>query len=167
MQLVNTEILLSIICVLILLSLNIFTRILIERFGSAQNLPRGQQKKLIRVIRFLTSVLLVIALMMIWGFQIKDMWLFGSTVLGLLGIAVFAAWSLLSNIFAAYVLFFSEPFGVGDTITYMDANNSVTGEVVDMTLFFVRVQMSDGGIANIPNNIALQKTVVRHQQKQA
>lgn len=164
MDLIDTEVFFTTISVLIFLGFNIFLRVIIQRFGSAKNLPIGHQKKLIRVVRFVTGLLLMLVLMMVWGFEIQDMWIFATTILGLLGIAIFAAWSLLSNIFAAYILFFSEPFGIGDTITYMDATNSVTGEVIDTTLFFVRVKMKDGGVANIPNNIILQKTVIRHNE---
>lgn len=161
-ELLSVEIILTIVAVLIFVGFNVFLRFVKQHSGSARNPSNAHLKNLVRVLRSIGIIILGIVVIMIWGFEIEDVWIFTTTVLGFLGVALFAVWSLISNIFAAYILFFSKPFELADTITYMDAPNTITGEVIDMTLFYVKIRTSDSRIANIPNNIILQKPIFNH-----
>ncbi len=85
--------------------------------------------------------------------------------ISVIGIAFFASWSLLSNVFAALLLYYSSPFKIEDSITIKDSNGGITGEVFDMTLFYVFLKDDSGDKINIPNNVILQKIVVKHSKK--
>ena len=84
--------------------------------------------------------------------------------ISVIGIAFFASWSFLSNVFAGLLLFYSSPFKIEDLITIKDGNNDITGEVIDMTLFYVFLKDDSGNKINIPNNVILQKIVVKHSK---
>ena len=48
----------------------------------------------------------------------------------------------------------------------MDGTNTVTGRVVNMTLFFVSVEDAEGNRVTVPNNIVLQRAVINQTRKQ-
>jgi small-conductance mechanosensitive channel len=75
------------------------------------------------------------------------------------GIAFFASWSLLSNITASLIIFFSAPFKIMDSIKIIDGDNSIQGEVIDMTMFNLYIKNVNGKIISYPNNLIIQKPV--------
>lgn len=159
---INLDIALSILAILTYFFITIGLQKTINRHGIKQHVPKARRVKIIRLSKLFVGILTLFILILIWGLNINDIWVFSSVLLGFIGIAIFAAWSLLSNIFAAYVLFFCEPFQIGDTIMLNDSDNSIKGEVIDMTTFYVKLKLADESIANIPNNITFQKTVIKY-----
>ncbi|OIO59212.1 MAG: hypothetical protein COZ46_07250 [Verrucomicrobia bacterium CG_4_10_14_3_um_filter_43_23] len=119
-----------------------------------------RKRRLIKVINSLAVLVVLLILLGIWGIEAKEVWIFITSIIGLLGISLFAGWSLLSNIFGAYILFFASQLDIHDVIIVKDGDNTVKGEIIDMGLFFIRVRQVDGSIVNVPNNIALQRMVV-------
>jgi small-conductance mechanosensitive channel len=54
-----------------------------------------------------------------------------------IGIALFAQWSILSNITSSIIIFFNHSVKLEDTITIIDKDYEVEGRVSDIGLFFV------------------------------
>ena len=86
---------------------------------------------------------------------------FATSLMALLGVALFASWSMLSNATAAIILFFSAPYRVGDRIRLLDGDNTVTGQIRHMGLIFITIQDELGHRYTLPNNLLLQKAVIR------
>ncbi|QPN56868.1 mechanosensitive ion channel [Synechococcus sp. CBW1107] len=98
------------------------------------------------------------------GVERSELIFFLSSMLTILGIAFFAQWSILSNITSTIIIFFSHPAGIGDKVKILDVEFAVEGEIVDIGLFFIVLQGSDGSVLSIPNNLFLQKAVVRQRR---
>lgn len=162
---INLDIVLSILAIIIYIFITIGLQKAINRHGLKHNVSKGRRIKIIRLSKLFLGILTLFLLTLIWGLNIQDIWVFSSVILGFIGIAIFAAWSLLSNIFAAYILFFSEPFQVGDTILISDGNHSIKGEVIDITTFYVKLKLADDSIASIPNNLTFQRTIIKYITK--
>lgn len=141
------------------------TKKLITKYGTKRQFTRTQRIKLVRLAKFFLIIIFLLVLTLVWGLNMKDIWVLGSVVLGFIGVAVFAVWSLLSNVLAAYILFFSEPFQIGDFVILKDGDNSIKGEITNMTTFYVKIKLEDGGIANIPNNVTFQKILIKYPTK--
>jgi small-conductance mechanosensitive channel len=62
---------------------------------------------------------------------------FITSVLAVIGIALFAQWSILSNISSALIIFISHPVKLGESITIIDKEFDITGRVSDIGLFYV------------------------------
>ena len=63
--------------------------------------------------RYITTSLLIIALLIeayIFGAEFQNLVVVFSSVFAVLGIALFAVWSILSNVTAGIIMFFSFPF---------------------------------------------------------
>ena len=77
------------------------------------------------------------------------------------GVALFAQWSILSNITASMVIFFGFPYRVGDRIKVTDADFDLSGTVEEISLFHVLLRTHDGNLITYPNNLILQKPVFK------
>jgi len=98
-----------------------------------------------------TATLLVI----IWRVDTDNLWLFATTVLGVIAIGFFAMWSMLSNVVAAVFIFTSDVFRIDDEIIILP--DEIQGVVVDIKTLFVVLEDKDGNTLHIPNNLFFQK----------
>ena len=130
-------------------AIRIERRLLLEKFSS-----------------FSITAFVIICLILVWGVNVTSILVLVTSILGVIGIAFFAGWSLLSNIFAAFLLFYASPFKMDDEVTVMDGPNTVSGKVVNMTLFFVFVEDASGNQVTVPNNLVLQRAVMTRIPKQ-
>ena len=82
-------------------------------------------------------------------------------------VAFFAAWSVLSNLFCALLIFTVGPFRVGDTIELLDSGDKpgARGRVVDINLLYTTLEDSladgSGTLLQIPNTLIFQRVVRR------
>jgi small-conductance mechanosensitive channel len=79
-------------------------------------------KARLAIITKLTNVLLyvttIVFIAFVWGVEERQLLIYISSFLTLLGIAFFAQWSILSNITAGLILFINYPVKIGSTIRY-------------------------------------------------
>ena len=85
-------------------------------------------------------------------------------------VAFFAAWSVLSTIFCAFLIFSTQPFRVGDELEILDASDKVGmhGRVLAIHLLYTvleEVGRADGRptLIQVPNSAFFQKTIRRWQ----
>ena len=85
-------------------------------------------------------------------------------------VAFFAAWSVLSNFFCAFLIFTTQPFRVGDELEILDASDKVGmhGRVLAIHLLYTvleEIGREDGRVTliQVPNSAFFQKTIRRWQ----
>lgn len=115
-----------------------------------------------KVISFLVYSTVIVVIAFIWGVDEKQLLLFISSFLTILGIAFFAQWSLLSNITAGLILYINYPVKIGDSITILEKDNNITGEIKDIGAFFITLQTSEKELITVPNSVILQKNIRYH-----
>lgn len=82
-------------------------------------------------------------------------------------VAFFAAWSVLSNLFCAFLILTVRPFTVGDHIELLDTAEKpgAIGKVVDINLLYTTLQdmteANTGALLQIPNALVFQRVVRR------
>lgn len=114
------------------------------------------------VKKFLQIVLIAITslfILTVWGVDQSELFMFMASVLTVIGIALFAQWSHLSNITSGIIIFFNHSVKLDDTISIIDKDYNVEGRISDIGLFFVRLKTKDGEEVSLPNNIFLQKMI--------
>lgn len=123
----------------------------------------GFQKNRVVIINKIITVLIyvsvVIIIAFIWGVNAEQLLLFISSFLTILGIAFFAQWSLLSNITAGLILFVNYPVKIGDSITILEKDNNISGEIKDIGAFFITLQTPEKELITVPNSLILQKNI--------
>jgi small-conductance mechanosensitive channel len=108
-------------------------------------------------------------MIIIWGVEFKQINVFISSVLAVLGIAFFAQWSILSNLTASIILFFNHPVRIGDRIRVLDKDFNWTGEVQDITGFYLFMITDRGENITLPTSLVIQKGIQimnKHPEKQ-
>ncbi len=96
---------------------------------------------------------------MTWEISLQGLSIYFASIFAVIGVGLFATWSMLSNVTASVILFFFYPYRIGAKIKIIDKDNSVEGEVVDITLFYIKVKTEDKQIVSYPNNLAIQKPI--------
>ncbi len=82
-------------------------------------------------------------------------------------VAFFAAWSVLSNLFCAFLIFTVRPFRLGDSIELLDVAEKpgARGRVIDINMLYTSLEESDsptpGTLLQIPNALIFQRVLRR------
>jgi small-conductance mechanosensitive channel len=112
--------------------------------------------------RYVTVSLVLIALLIeafILGAQPRDITLVFSSVFAVIGIALFAIWSILSNVTSGVIMFFSFPYKVGDKIRIHDKDYPLEAIIEDIRAFQLILRDENVDLVTYPNNLILQKAV--------
>jgi len=112
--------------------------------------------------RYITVTLIAIAFLIeafILGADTSDITLVFSSVFAVIGIALFAIWSILSNVTSGVIMFFSFPYKVGDKIRIHDNDFPVEAVIEDIRAFQLYLRADNGDLVTYPNNLILQKAV--------
>lgn len=132
---------------------------MVERFGAERNVAQPRIHYVAATLKLALMAIAVAVLIIIIGIDRQELGLFFGSVFAILGVALFAQWSILSNLAASIIIFFFFPYRVGDHIRLLDGENSVSGLVSEISLFHVIVESDKGDVATIPNSLVFQKAV--------
>jgi small-conductance mechanosensitive channel len=135
-------------------SRSVFRRALVHSFDANRILV------IKRIIRLIIGLSLLIFLAIIWDVTLEGLSIYIASLITLIGVGLFATWSVVSNITAAVILFFFFPFKIGSSIKIIDGDHSVKGQVLGISLFSIRIELEDGSEVYYPNNLAIQKGIV-------
>lgn len=117
----------------------------------------------IRLIRrYITVTLFLIALVIeaiIFGTEFKELAFLLSSVFAVIGIGLFAVWSILSNVTSGIIMFFNFPYKVGDKIAIHDKDFPIIAIIEDIRAFQLHLRTENGDLVTYPNNLILQKAV--------
>ena len=139
--------------------LRVSSKKLVRKYATLNEVFEHRSNLVIKYIYLLLGILAFISIVIIWGVKKDQIFLFISSVFAVAGVASFAQWSILSNITAGIILFFSYPFKIGDKIRIQDKENPVEGEIHDIKAFYVILKAANGEIITYPNNLLMQKGV--------
>lgn len=101
----------------------------------------------------------VIALAVIWGVEPKNVIIVFSSLFTVIGVALFAQWSILSNITAGIVIFFTMPFRIGDEIEILDKDHPIKATVENVMTFTIHLRTEDGDLVVMSNTLFFQKVL--------
>ncbi|WP_299890859.1 mechanosensitive ion channel domain-containing protein [uncultured Lacinutrix sp.] len=134
-------------------------RLILRRIGKSKLKNIGRIKL---IGRYVTVTFLMIALLVeafVLGVNIEDLVVVFSSVFAILGITLFANWSILSNVTSGIVMFFSFPYKIGDKIQIHDKELEITAVIEDIRSFQLHLRKENGDLVTYPNNLLLQKAV--------
>ncbi len=139
----------------------------IRKYASLHETIEHRTNLVIKYINILLYLLVFLLIIIIWGVKKDQIFLFISSVLTVVGVAAFAQWSILSNITAGIIIFFSYPFKIGDVIEIHDKDFPIQGEVEDIKAFYILLKTKENGVITYPNNLLMQKgiSVIKAERK--
>jgi small-conductance mechanosensitive channel len=136
-----------------------------EALSAKRDVNDSSLRTMEKTFNISATAVVILLLVFIWGVKITSLWVLGTSLIGFLGVALFASWSFLSNITAGIIIFLTSPFGIGDTVSFNDGGSEVKGTIDDISLFFMYLTDGKGIRVSVPNNLVLQKTVRLVRQK--
>jgi small-conductance mechanosensitive channel len=110
-----------------------------------------------RMMTFVEILLAAGLLLLIWQISLRNVWVSLTGVLAVTAIAFFAVWSLVGNILAGIILYFTSPFKIEDEIEVMP--DEIRGTVLAINTFYTVLLDENGGYINIPNSLFFQKYI--------
>lgn len=133
---------------------------LVKRYGKRRGISMPRVVYTAKYFRFVIFVFFLLALGITWDVSFEGLSVYFLSFFTVAGIGLFAAWSILSNITSAIILFFYFPYRIGDRIRIVDGDNSIEGIVFDLNMFSIIIKNDEGQKVTYPNNLALQKAIV-------
>ncbi|MBF4472586.1 mechanosensitive ion channel family protein [Flavobacterium sp. HJJ] len=157
-QYLKEQISTGVLLIIVILSRTLVSK-LVRRYAKTSQIIERRTNLVIKYINILITIMALITLILIWGVQAKDIFITLSSIATVIGVAMFAQWSILSNITSGIILFFSFPFKIGDVILIHDKDYLVEGEIEDIGAFHVTIRSKEGEIVIYPNNLFFQKGI--------
>lgn len=159
MSLTEIKILETVLAIIILSLIQMAISRLIARTVRNSLLRKTRGKIIKKVFQIIILTIMLVFVMTVWGVKQSELFMFMASVLTVIGIALFAQWSHLSNITAGIIIFFNHSLKLEDTVAIIDADFQVEGRIVDIGLFYVTLKSAEDEDVILPNNIFLQKMI--------
>lgn len=161
----TNEIIVTGVVLLLVMILRVVSTKVVHKFAKTSYKIEYRSNLVIKYIHLLINIFALISLIIIWGVRPKDIVLAVSSIATVVGVAMVAQWSILSNITSGIILFFSFPFKIGDSIRIHDKDFPIVGEIEDIAAFHIVLKTTEGEQVVYPNNLLFQKGIsIFHNQ---
>jgi small-conductance mechanosensitive channel len=163
----HNELIYSLIVFIIILIFKFLFTTAVRKVSKISDFNPVRTNLIIKFINIALTIIAIVALTLVWSVNYQDLGVMLSSVFAVIGVALFAQWSILSNITAGVIIFFSFPFKIGNTIRILDkeltdpTNSDLDTFVIeDIRAFHLHLRRNNGEILTYPNNLVLQKGVI-------
>lgn len=156
--------------ILIIVAAMLLQRLLkrvIHRASDHYQFPHELLMPVTTVVRWIIIISAALMVLERMGVSASVLWTAFTGFATVGAVAFFAAWSVLSNLFCAFLIFTVGPFRVGDHIEVLDTAEKpgAVGKVVDINLLYTTLEDSTapepGTLLQIPNALIFQRVVRR------
>lgn len=131
----------------------------IDRIVRNNKATKSRSKIVKKAINLTLLSVFMAVIFSIFGVDQSELTIFIGSVLTVIGIALFAQWSILANITSGIIIFFNHTVKLDDTITVIDKEYEIEGRISDIGLFFVILKTKEGEQITIPNSVFLNKMI--------
>lgn len=159
------KVVLVIAAIMAVIYLNRVLNRLLDEFAERRDISLRRVFTLRKLLNFSMITVSVLIISFVLGLEYHQIYIFLSSVLAVIGVALFAQWSILSHLTAGVIIFFAFPYRVGDRVKVVDADEDITGEIMEIASFHVLIRRDDGADITYPNSALLQKPVIKLREK--
>lgn len=159
-ELYTANIVLSVVVLIIYLILHSLAVPKLELLVEKGELKSDALRKAVTSFSLLYGTVSLAIILFIWGFDFEWLLAISSGIIALTGVALFASWSILSNITAFFILLFHDSFRRGNFIRVIDADNYVEGVIAEINIFNTRLISENREYIIYPNNLLIARTTI-------
>jgi len=116
--------------------------------------------KALHVLNILTAIAVIATLLIVWGFDFRGLLTLSASLLAVTGVALFAGWSVLSNVTAFFILLAHSSFKRGNFVRVIDGDNYIEGYISEINLFSTRMISEGREVVIYPNNLLLSRPMI-------
>ena len=164
----NLNIVLSLVLIIIF---SFFRRIInpkIEKYVTRDDLKNETLESAVFSLSIFSWLITLVLLLFIWGFDFKTFLALSTGLVALTGAALFASWSILSNVTAFFILLVHKTYTRGNYIRVIEADNYIEGYISELSLFNTKLLTVDEEIIIYPNNLLIARpTIINPKKKYA
>ncbi len=132
---------------------------IINKYSAISLRPETRTGHIKHIISVLINWTGLFTLAVIWGVKPENILIAISSIFAVIGAALFAQWSILSNITAGIILFFTTAYKIGDQINIIDKDMPIEATIETIQTFYTHLRTTDNQLIIIPNNLFLQKMI--------
>lgn len=154
------------IAIVVFILLKYVSKKIVKKYGQFTHKAEGRMEQMRQIMAILINITFLFILAIIWGVRPDNLLVGLTTILTFLGVALFAQWSVLSNITAGIIMFFSAPYRLGDRIKIIDKDIPIVATIETIKTFYTHIRTDDGELIVLPNNIFLQKIISIETEKE-
>lgn len=151
--------LMSSILFIIFFIIRFLAKELVKKIGRKSGVNEARINLIGRYVTVTLLLLFILIEAFVFGVKISDLVVLFSSVFAVIGIALFAIWSILSNVTSGIIMFFNFPYKVGDKIEIHDKDFPIRAIIEDIRAFQLHLRLENGDLVTYPNNLMLQKAV--------
>ncbi|MCG8316063.1 MAG: mechanosensitive ion channel family protein [Pseudomonadales bacterium] len=141
-----------------------FVSRVIGKIGEAKSVNVYRIKYISKTLNISLTIFFLMLITLSLGFEYSQLAVFVSSIFAVVGVALFAQWSILSNVTASMIIFFGFPYRVGDYIKVVDKDDDISGFVEEISLFHVLIRRGEE-LITYPNTLILQKAVIKNPKQ--
>ena len=153
------ELVYSLAVLILLMIIQFILKKAANKVGKRSEINITRTRLMFKYINILIILIAAFLLSFAWGVGLSELALVFSSTFAVIGVALFAIWSILSNITSGIIMFFSFPYKIGDTIKIHDKDLPIEAEIEDIKAFHLHLRTAEGELITYPNNLILQKAV--------
>lgn len=142
-------------------------RRLLKRTAERYQLPMDLVSPVRGIVRWVIYGAALLLIMERMGVSAAVLWTGFTGFVTVAAVAFFAAWSVLSNLFCAVLIFSTRPFRVNDVVELIDSGDKpgIKGRVLDIRLVYTTLEdvtpEHEGALLQVPNSLFFQKSLRR------
>ena len=110
--------------------------------------------------RVIVATVSLSLLLLAWGIDFSGLLVLSTSIITVTGVALFASWSLISNITAYFILLTNVAYSRGNYVRILDGDNYIEGVIADVGPFSTRLITADRETLMYPNNLILTRPVL-------
>jgi len=127
----------------------------IEEYVEQGHLKEIVGDKANTTLSLFSFVISVAIILFIWGFDFKGLLALSASILAITGVAMFASWSVLSNVTAFFLLLSNKAYRRGDFVRIINLDNYIEGYISEINLFNTKLISENREVIIFPNNLLL------------
>ena len=110
--------------------------------------------------RVIVATVSLALLLLAWGIDFSGLLVLSTSIITVTGVALFASWSLISNITAYFILLTNVAYRRGNYVRILDGDNFIEGVIADVGPFRARLLTAERETLMYPNNLILTRPVL-------
>ena len=110
--------------------------------------------------RVIVATVSLALLLLAWGIDFSGLLVLSTSIITVTGVALFASWSLISNITAYFILLTNVAYRRGNYVRILDGDNFIEGVIADVGPFCTRLLTAERETLMYPNNLILTRPVL-------
>ena len=129
----------------------------LERYVEQGGLKNAVLVKATTTLSLLSGFITIAIILFIWGFDFKGLLALSTSLIALIGAALFASWSILSNLTAFFLLLAHQSYRRGNYVRIIDADNYTEGYISEINLFHTKLISENREVIIYPNNLLISR----------